>query len=352
MAAEEIRLSKDLDAEFNPHVVIIANDHERFQRFADHLTAKGFPSVALTTAEDAAVSEPRPGTVFYVSFNLKVGDVPTIVRLIEQTNGMVCIVFAEEEGTKTAAKLSSAKFTQTLQNPYTEKNFLMAMQTVVKNRKAQHEKNLRKQAHIERQKSLKGTAASETARGLDHDFKVKHEKEEPASGEMIVQRAVSFATNGPVIIKTDPPSHDGHAQVQKGVKNEKFFEILAGEAKPGALHVTGGATEKSKMQIIKGGGVVDESRVGSGHVVTTLLPDGDSPGVSLTFDSGDEPRVSSSRENSAQTQSGNFPKSFREFVALIGQEWAPNTLWAVLCVSILGILICLYCLYEILYGRH
>jgi hypothetical protein len=151
LGAEDLKLSNDIEAEFNPLVVIVAEDPIRFESFAGVLIKNGFRCEVHVNPPTDEIESPKPGTVFFVSFNLKTADPGFVAKWIEEKQS-TCIVFAEHEGFDTAAKLSSAKMAQTLQHPYTSRNFLMAVQTIVKKRKVQHEKELRKQTVLDRRK--------------------------------------------------------------------------------------------------------------------------------------------------------------------------------------------------------
>ncbi|MES2962679.1 MAG: hypothetical protein V4760_02235, partial [Bdellovibrionota bacterium] len=155
---EENKNLEITDPEFDPLVVIVADDRARYESFAAHLVKNGFKCELHDELPESLLESPVPGTIFFVSFNLKTSDASLLARRIEQKNNL-CIVFAEQQGIETAAKLSSAKLTQTLQHPYTEKNFTMAVQTIVKKRRVQLEKDLRKQSHLERRKGMIETQA-------------------------------------------------------------------------------------------------------------------------------------------------------------------------------------------------
>ncbi len=155
-------MNLDNQVDPNPHAIIVCNDLEKYAEFAALLEKNGYPA---RTVQNMPEEVPRPGTVYFVSFNLQSTNAVFLAKQIE-SQGMICIVFAEEPGVQTAAKLSSAKMTQTLQHPYTQKNFVMAVQTIVKNRKAQFEKDLRKKQHDERLKSQQKTSGPAANAGI------------------------------------------------------------------------------------------------------------------------------------------------------------------------------------------
>ena len=246
MAAEDLKLSDDIEAELHPHVVIVANDSEKYAKFASHLEKNGFPCQVFTALPAELAESPRQGTIFFTSFNLRLADPIATARAVEQKLNMVCIVFAELEGFETAAKLSSAKMSQTLQFPYTEKNFLMAVQTIVKKRTVQHEKNLRKLSVLERRKGALGDAAAAQSGPDEKVF--KGEAAEPEQTAIVIQKG----NRGEAFFET-----------QKGFLSEaKFFFIAPGERQTNARYLQQTARAVERARVMKG----EDAREKAKHV--------------------------------------------------------------------------------------
>lgn len=320
MAAAEIKLSDNTDAELHPHVVIIANDLERFAAFSSLLEKNGFP---CQITQDTKIESPRPGTVYFVSYNLKTTNSIEVAKYIEQQLRLHCIVFAEEEGVQTATKLSSAKMTQTLQYPYTEKNFLMAMQTIVKNRKAQHEKDLRKKQHEERLRAQMNSSSAIKA----------------ADPGLIIQKGIEqMGPDATTVFKGE--GHEQFMLVQKGPATESFFAIQEG-AKPAPT----AAREVTQPEINKRSAMGESSvpAKNRGHDLTLVRENAanSEPGA-VTELAGAPPA------KEAQAARGSFaPSNANKFER---GERPMSEVWAIVITCLVGSIVCLYCIYQILFA--
>ncbi|HMN69347.1 MAG TPA: hypothetical protein PKC28_12470 [Bdellovibrionales bacterium] len=336
MAAEELKLSDDIDGELNPHVVILANDSVRFQTFKAHLEKNSYPTQILNSAEDPMLQSPRAGTVVFVSFNLKAANAIGVTKRLEQQLGLNCVVFAEAEGVDTAAKLSSAKMTQTLQFPYTEKNFTMAVQTLVKKRKAQHEKNLRKQNFMERQKQ-KGEAQNNRIE---------------TGGVFVQKSAPQIETGGTRVFEGAAPTASG-AILEKGAKSRRFSQIQQLDGGKGFVGVLKSAASGARRMV--------QGEAAQRHVPPALAR-GEDESRSETLLDPPAPALSQVASGDAiahESAPAETPQvTTRELIspstadAAQALESRVATLWAILTISLMGIAICLYCLYEMIWGHR
>lgn len=388
MAAEELYLSDNIDAEFNPKVAILCNDSIRFEAYAEHLWKNNYPCQVYNSPDDNVFNSPEPGTIFFISFNLKSGDAVALSKRLEQAHHMTCIVFAEVQGVDTAAKLSSAKLTQTLQHPYTEKNFLMAVHTVVKKRKAQHEKNLRKQNFLERQKQLKDRSTNQTRLNLSTDQTFKSESLNDANDSLIIQKAAEKVIDDQArVFKGEEPadnsvlyqsgqSNNKLFAIQKGEPNESMMTLVHGENEAKGVHIKGTEAESHFLHV-KGAAPLEQKRKpiepatrgeGQGLQSTDVsfgreaaMETQASPG---TEQAAIEPQTSLvtkqatvATQISPGTEQASHEQSDQETMETLARlpisNYLPDTsgLWAILLLSILGILICAYCIYEIIWGN-
>ncbi len=238
--------------------------------------------------------EPQdPTTVFFVSFNLKSQPAIDLGKALEKK--FSCIVFAEETGTQNAAKLGSAKFNQTLQHPYTEKNFVMAVQTIVKNRKAQWEKDERKRIHDEKMRARVKLA------------------EGPKSDGVFLQEAPEQMI-------------DDSSRVFKGEKPLDFFVV-----------------QESESPVPRGRFDVQP------HAPTRTFEE-----ITLSLERGGEERSltrttsSFSQKSSEEATEANRDSEIRSRQTR-NQETPMSHFWAVLGMCLIGSAICLYCVYQVLF---
>ncbi len=296
------------EQELNPHVVIIANDLERFAEFAALLEKKGFPCRTLRAFPDETA---RAGTVYFLSFNLQSTPAIPLGKKIEQL-GMACIVFAEEVGVQTAAKLSSAKMSQTLQHPYTEKNFVMAVQTIVKNRKAAFEKDERKRQYDERLRANQKNSKLMTDAGL------------------IIQEAPEQIT-------------DDSARVFKNDASKSFFAIQQGPSGPGqrapAFDLETPAKKEHDFNVLSYADM-KKKRAAAGAFEDSPVS-GESKSQSPDYD---QDTVADIIDLAGQTvipgESNLNPPAF---------ERPMSHFWFVLALCSIASAFCLYCVYQILF---
>jgi hypothetical protein len=287
-------------------IVILANDTGRFASYSAHLLQNGFPCRVLTALPDEA---PLAGTVYFVSFNLNSQPATAIAKKLEQA-GMACIVFAEEAGVQTAAKLSSAKMSRTLQHPYTEKNFLMAVQTIVKNRKAQSEKDERKRQHDERLK-----ARMKAAEGVkDH-------------GIIIQEAPERLADKGAMVFKMDAP--EPQTLVQAGGRSHDFFVIQEGAKAAGGNRREALASVPAEKASRPETEAVHENSVAPKKTFIVAVKEEAAPAAA-------SPAVPAA------------PLSLSPRAP--AREATMNQFWAVFGMCMIGSAVCLYCLYEIIFG--
>ncbi len=299
-------MNTEQELDLKPHAVIVANDITRFADFAAFLEKNGFPCQTVQALDEV---QSRPGSVYFLSFNLLSEPAVNVAKKIEQTPGHVCIVFAEEPGVQTAAKLSSAKMSQTLQHPYTEKNFLMAVQTIVKKRKAQFEKDLRKRQHEERMKARITKSVTEKDHGI------------------IIQEAPEGLTDSSVrIFKAD--AAEMFSEIQSGAHAKSFFIIQEGPTIIGASERE--AVEKVTMKRLE---MASEPASVKRKSFETKVHQ-ESP------DKSDEaPQTKSVSQFAATERTPKSPPAY---------ERPMSHFWAVLGVCLVGSAICLYCVYQIL----
>lgn len=312
-------MSSEQELDLKPHAVIVANDITRFAEFAAFLEKNGFPCQNVQALNEV---KSRPGSVYFLSFNLMSEPAVNAAKKIEQTPGHVCIVFAEEAGVQTAAKLSSAKMSQTLQHPYTEKNFLMALQTIVKKRKAQFEKDLRKRQHEDRMKARMVNSIPEKDHGV------------------IIQEAPENLTDSTVrVFKTD--AAEMYSEIQSGAHAKSFFIIQEGPK-------TVGGSEREAMEKV----TIKRLKMAPEHTTVKRKFDA-SEEVQSSPEELDEAAQSTKSviklavvpekdENSPKAANERTPKSPPAY------ERPMSHFWAVLGVCLVGSAICLYCVYQIL----
>jgi len=344
LAAQEIKLSADTEAEFNPHVVIIANDPEKFQDFAELLSKSGFPAQVIMHPESELLHNPRPGTIFYVSFNLKATESVTLARRIEQQLGLHCIVFAEQEGTETAAKLSSAKMSHTLQFPYTKKNFLMAVKLLVNQRKAQFEKDKRQQNMKERRKGA-----------AEHNLVFPGEND-----AVIIQKGQAQSATQTKVIKGDGRA----AQVlhARGIKTQSFSFVNKGNSGETTVIIQNSepalqakarplALEKpvSTAQVQAAEPAVQSPQKNHQPPVFALKPIlTEAKTQALASEPSPTQPLTADQENKVEIASA--PAAIKSAASANQSQYSNETFWAILVTAFLGSLICLYCLYQILWN--
>lgn len=354
MGAKDIKLSADLEAEFSPHAAILANNRGKFDAFAVYLERNGFPAKVYDSLRDPDLVNPRAGTVFFVSFNLNGSDVASTVRLIEENLHMTAVVFAEKEDFKTAASLSSAKMSHTLQHPYTEKNFLMAMQNIVKKRRAEHEKELRKQTVHDRRKG---------AATVEPDVK---------KPSFIIQKgAAGEGGAGTQVIKGD--AEKVKSIIQEGQAGDSFLILQqAAEKRTKIAHLTGDADEPAKTIVAKGtaptaanatasapaeaktAGVIPEPEVSLTKVDNSAVnPAAHSTASAATaavtpLASDTPPPAQAPATNTQQSVHPVNLEKFQQPPRAANSEYSLLTICAVVITCLIGSLICFYCLYEML----
>ncbi|MEK7356600.1 MAG: hypothetical protein AAB250_09135 [Bdellovibrionota bacterium] len=423
--AEDLKLSENIEAEFNPLVVIVAEDPERYSSFASHLLKNGFKCEVHDHLPETFIERPTPGTVFFVSFNLKSYDATLLARRIEQKNN-ICIVFAEHEGFDTAAKLSSAKMSQTLQHPYTEKNFLMAVQTIVKKRKVQHEKDLRKQSVLDRRKGITDAQIpSEPEPEGDQVFKAEA-KAKPDRTPLIFEerrRGKKFFEHiqgesyisGHFKFRQDR-RHRGLIGIQKGLMGATFTVLSSSSSTSGGMVVQSGSAASGGMvvqsgSVASGGMVVQSGSVASGGVVVQdgargpggvtvqkgsdvtsglVVQSGNMQKDGIAYMPGSKPELSTQEAKAAhsKTEIGTETSEDKRITATdspappaikakpapldesmftprpapLPGERAPEVTkivggftvptWALIAASSIGILFCLFFIYQMLFNKH
>lgn len=307
MGAENLKSPADIEAELHPHVVIFANSLERFGQYSEFLSSNGYPAQFHQFPVESALNSPREGTVYFVSFNLKSTDPLVLSKQIELNLKMTCIVFAEDEGIGTATQLSSAKMTQTLQHPYTQKNFLMAMQTIVKKRKEDFEKEMRQKNHRE-----------------TRQFKMRAENEIKTDG-VYIQKGPEAMAAPSTLIKGDGKQM-AKMILQQASQGKGFFVIqdaVSPVGKSRTLNVAGSknlATTPAEAMKAEDPAVISTPQIQRPEALEELIP---------------ADRVLHQPKATAY-------KSMREELM--------SEYWAILAMLFLGISICCYCLYEILFS--
>ena len=367
MAVEDLRLSEDIEAEFNPLVVIIASQPDRYSKFAEHLLKNGFKAEVYSDSVASLTEQPKPGTIFFVSFNLTSEDPAALAKTIESHHN-VCIVFAELEGFDTAAKLSSAKMTQTLQHPYTEKNFLMAVQTIVKKRKVQHEKNLRKNTVLERRKGASETSADGAAERGNRVFKAE-QAATPSTAPVIIQKGLNAQGPKTARIHVDSFARDYSAfmagrkskslsELQQGMKSATFM-LVPNSPVRGKITVDHGDSQHVK-------GARGGTAVAAGAALSKAQPsplahrepkrepvaqkaEVETP-IRLAKSQQSEPSTPAlPRENTDPVSMKTGEPSALSEVTQIGNFVIPK--WVLIAVFSIGILFCLFFIYQMLFHR-
>lgn len=307
MGAENLKSPADIEAELHPHVVIFANSLERFGQYSEFLSGNGYPTQFHQFPVESALNSPREGTVYFVSFNLKSTDPLVLSKQIELNLKMTCIVFAEDEGIGTATQLSSAKMTQTLQHPYTQKNFLMAMQTIVKKRKEDFEKEMRQKNHRE-----------------TRQFKMRAENEIKTDG-VYIQKGPKAMAAPSTLIKGDGKQM-AKMILQQASQGKGFFVIQDAASPVGKSRTLNIAGSKKFAP-----------------VPTDVTKKNDSAAVILTPNIQDpEAAEEATPADGVLQPKATVYKSMREELM--------SEYWAILAMLFLGISICCYCLYEILFS--
>lgn len=315
-----------MNAELHPHVVIFANDVDNYGVFSQYLCENDFPSQIFADPNEFTFNDLRPGTVFFISFNLKSTDVTALVRRIEKMR-MYCIVFAENEDFQTAAQLGSAKMPQTLQYPYTQKNFLMAMQTLVRKRKEQFEKEIRQRQHHERQKGPKLEAAEAKN---DGPRLFKSDSENKDSG-FIIQEGIENHARTTTHIQGDAAPAIASI-MQKGTKGSSFFIIQKGEAPPEP-------TQREPLLRV--------ANTKKAHAEETLQYGPLKEDPTPTSQPSAALQVAPKEEQARKAPEAEFTRN-REYKSLRAELMGEY--WAILAVVAVGTAVCGYCLYLTLFS--
>lgn len=327
------KITPDIPPEFTPDVVILANDLERFSGFAAFLQKNGFACQVFNSVEFSQFENTKPDTIFYISFNFSGANPITLAQDLEQRLGMTCIVFAESDDFQTAAKLSSAKMTQTLQHPYTQKNFLMGLQTIVKKRKAEYEKEKRRQSHHRQEQQQKTVT----------------------DGGVIVQKGIAQEASSATVIQGE--TKPSISIVQEGIKTETKVAVIAGEKTQSHTIVqhANPLTRKSRQF-----NALEEEKATPARQPRPLSSNEsqDTPQSVVAEPSvKDVARVAVATPSQVIEETQSAPKQGKaEFdweglQQSMDQQFMDHK-WAIFGVSLLGILICCYCLYQMILMGH
>ena len=335
------KITSDKNSDFTPDVVILANNLDRFNGFAAFLQKNGFPCQVYSTVEFSQFENTKPDTVFYISFNFTGANPIALAHDLEQRLGMTCIVFAESDDFQTAAKLSSAKMTQTLQHPYTQKNFLMGLQTIVKKRKAEQEKEKRRlshQRHEQQQKSVtdggvivqKGQAQEATS------ATVIHGAAKPSIS--MVQEGVSAETKASVIAGEKAQSHMVVQHADPLPRNSRQLNSLEEEKdhhKYFSENQTSPRSPRPLSTIKASASVKNQNKANSESEASASIH---------------APEPNQEMEQ-ARTAPANKEFDWEGLQKSMDQQFMDHK-WAIFGVSLFGILICCYCLYQMILMGH
>lgn len=199
MESEEKLITEE---DLKPSVIIAANDLSTFNSYETALEKAGFHCV-LYSSIDEVMDEivDRLGSVVFLSSNLKGADIKDSVHTLTETLHVDCIVFAEKTDTQTATLLSSAGFPKTIQRPFSEKNFVMAVLTISKERRQLKDKQERKLRHQQRMEANK----------VNNDSPVKE------------------ATSAEVLHFSGPEDEASSLEVMEGEDQRNSAEVFHGE---------------------------------------------------------------------------------------------------------------------------
>lgn len=316
------------DAEAQTPVVILANDLERFNLFGAFLTKNGFPCQVFNELQYSQFDSTPTNTVFYISFNFNGAHVIQVTQDLEHRLGMTCIVFAESDDFQTAAKLSSAKMTQTLQHPYTQKNFLMGLQTIVKKRKTELAKEQRRQNHRRADQPLEETAAELVT-------KFSREKNPIKDNSVIIQEGINLGPTRTTVIPGE--EYKSQTVVQEGQQSDSLFAHVKGDK------VDAFFTIQHQQELTRNNRqfepLAKQSQT-NGHIQEIQPAD-----ISTTHAPNQSTVAPKEHEAASPTPVQSF--DWDRLQQTIDAQFMDNR-WAILSVSCFGIVICLYCLYQML----
>ena len=135
MSARELDL-QDLhpasNEQLSPHVLIVTSLPDQLSAYKELLEGNGFPCHIFTDTQKAvAYSNSRSGCIAFLNWDLQKTnankDIKSIESLLFEKQSGDCIIFSDSDDVQSRAELASCGFKQTIQPPYNEKNFLMAV---------------------------------------------------------------------------------------------------------------------------------------------------------------------------------------------------------------------------------
>lgn len=149
-AANEI-LQPLSPSELHPIVIIATAQVEEYSHFQQAIKEAGFRCDILANPQEAIqLSSLHPGSVVFISWELANTDIKSFANQLHLQCASTSIIFAEQDNVQTRAEITSAGFSRTIQPPFSQKNFVMAVQKIVAERNEENEKRLRKINHHQR----------------------------------------------------------------------------------------------------------------------------------------------------------------------------------------------------------
>ena len=149
--AEDLDLQPLSEEFLSPHVVIATDDPMAYQEFSVLLSENNFPCKIFTEIQEVLTyAQGREGLIVFLCWELPNTNIKSMTSLLSDKMSVDVIVFSSNDDVKNRAELASCGFEKTIQPPFNEKNFLMAVQKINSDRLAENEKILRKMRHHER----------------------------------------------------------------------------------------------------------------------------------------------------------------------------------------------------------